>query len=83
VKKTANNEKSWKCMRKITFTNHGGRLVNLGGVIPDDWSYADIYTLGADRNSITIQMAVVRRVDNGVKHTGKLPRPTKTSTPTL
>jgi hypothetical protein len=75
--------KSWKCMRKITPTHSNGRLINLGGMIPKDWSYADVFILDSNNDSVTIQISVIRRVGDGARNTGELPRATQTIKPTI
>lgn len=51
----------WLCMRKITPTRTGGRLVNLGGVLPEDWQYVDLYSFSESKDVVMVRLVVVRR----------------------
>lgn len=70
-------------MRKITFTKTGGRLVNLSGMIPNDWVYADAYLVKSDENAIIVEFNVIRRTINDIKHSKRIPRTTKNIKPTI
>jgi len=78
----AQKEVSKPLMRKVTFTKTGGRLVNLAGIVPEDWEYVDVQRKESMLGSIIVQIDLVRSVNDSARNTRKLQRPTKDSKPT-
>lgn len=70
-------------MRKVTFTETGGRLVNLAGVIPTDWLYIDVSLQGKATSKgaegIKLLIIPIRKVATAVKHTRKVQATTPAS----
>ena len=83
VKPTTKKQVEKILMRKITPTRTGGRLINLAGILPKDWEYADVYLTKASRNTILVEFDLVRLVTDHVRNTERLSRTTEKPEPAI